>query len=43
MASEGVPLHKVGVISYGETLPIGDNATPDGRSMNRRVVILVLE
>lgn len=43
MASEGIPLHKVGVISYGETMPIGDNASPDGRSTNRRVVILVLE
>ena len=43
MAAEGIPLHRIGVISYGETMPIGDNATADGRSMNRRVVILVLE
>jgi peptidoglycan-associated lipoprotein len=43
MASEGIPLHKINVISYGETMPIGDNATPDGRAVNRRVVILVLE
>jgi peptidoglycan-associated lipoprotein len=43
MASEGVPLHKLGVISYGETMPIGDNRTAEGRSQNRRVVILVLE
>ena len=43
MASEGIPLHRIGVISYGETMPIGDNNTADGRAMNRRVVILVLE
>ena len=43
MAGEGIPLHKLGVISYGETMPVGDNSTPDGRSQNRRVVILVLE
>jgi outer membrane protein OmpA-like peptidoglycan-associated protein len=43
MASEGIPLHRIGVISYGETMPIGDNNSADGRSMNRRVVILVLE
>jgi len=43
MAAEGIPLHRIGVISYGETMPIGDNATADGKAMNRRVVILVLE
>jgi peptidoglycan-associated lipoprotein len=43
MAGEGIPLHKLGVISYGETMPVADNGTPDGRSQNRRVVILVRE
>jgi outer membrane protein OmpA-like peptidoglycan-associated protein len=43
MAGEGIPLHKIGVISYGETMPVGDNSTVDGRAKNRRVVILVLE
>ncbi len=43
MAEEGIPLHRIGVISFGETRPIGDNTTREGRAMNRRVVISVLE
>jgi outer membrane protein OmpA-like peptidoglycan-associated protein len=37
-----VPLHKMNVISYGETKPIAPNKTRDGRAKNRRVVIKVL-
>ena len=39
----GIPLHAMNVISYGESQPLADNATPEGRSQNRRVVIKVLE
>jgi peptidoglycan-associated lipoprotein len=37
-----VPLHKMNVISYGETKPAAENKTRDGRAQNRRVVIKVL-
>lgn len=39
----GIPLHAMNVISYGESQPLADNSTPEGRSQNRRVVIKVLE
>jgi peptidoglycan-associated lipoprotein len=37
-----VPLHKINVISYGETKPVAPNNTRAGRAQNRRVVIKVL-
>jgi outer membrane protein OmpA-like peptidoglycan-associated protein len=37
-----LPLHKMNVISYGETKPAADNKTRDARAQNRRVVIKVL-
>jgi outer membrane protein OmpA-like peptidoglycan-associated protein len=37
-----IPLHKMNVISYGETRPIAPNNTRSGRAQNRRVVIKVL-
>lgn len=38
----GVPLHRMNVISYGESEPIADNSTREGRSQNRRVTLVVL-
>lgn len=43
LAQKGVPLHRISTISFGETKPVEDNSTVEGRRMNRRVVILVLE
>jgi outer membrane protein OmpA-like peptidoglycan-associated protein len=37
-----VPLHKINVISYGETKPVAPNKTKTGRAQNRRVVVRVL-
>jgi len=38
----GFPLHRMNVISYGESEPIADNGTREGRSQNRRVTLVVL-
>ena len=37
-----IPLHKMNVISYGETKPVAPNKTKADRAQNRRVVIRVL-
>jgi peptidoglycan-associated lipoprotein len=37
-----IPLHKMNVISFGETKPVAPNDTRDGRAQNRRVVVKVL-
>lgn len=38
-----LPLHRMSVISYGETAPVADNGSREGRSQNRRVVLVVLK
>jgi len=40
---QNFPLHRINVISYGETAPVSDNKTREGRSQNRRVVLVVLD
>ena len=42
-AEGGIPLHAMNTISMGESQPIADNGTSEGRAKNRRVVIRVLE
>jgi outer membrane protein OmpA-like peptidoglycan-associated protein len=41
--TNGIPLHAISVFSFGESNPIADNSTREGRAQNRRVVIKVLE
>jgi len=36
------PLHRINVISYGESAPISDNGDRQGRAQNRRVALVVL-
>jgi len=41
--SHQFPLHRINVISYGETSPTSDNKSREGRSQNRRVALVVLQ
>jgi len=43
LSTQGIPLHAMSVISYGESKPVADNDTKEGRAKNRRVVVRVLE
>lgn len=38
-----IPLHAMNTIAFGESKPVADNTSKDGRAANRRVVIRVLE
>jgi chemotaxis protein MotB len=39
LESQGVAPTRLAAIGYGEHRPVGDNATPEGRSKNRRIEI----
>lgn len=43
LSTQGLPLHAMSVISYGEANPVAENDSKEGRSKNRRVVVRVLE
>jgi len=40
--AHGFPVHRIAALSYGESEPVADNGTREGRSQNRRVVLVVL-
>lgn len=42
LSLKGIALHRMSVISYGETSPVADNKTREGRDQNRRVALVVL-
>lgn len=41
--NQHIPLHRMSVISYGESAPVTDNKSRDSRAQNRRVVLVVLK
>ena len=43
LVSRGVAANRLSSKGFGETQPIADNATLDGRHANRRVEIIVVE
>lgn len=42
LARAGLPLVRMATISYGESAPLADNTTREGRSTNRRVQLIVM-
>jgi OmpA-OmpF porin, OOP family len=42
-ASKGLPSGKMKTVGYGEKVPIADNKTEDGRALNRRVELDLLQ
>ncbi len=41
LIQKGVAPGRITAIGYGETMPVADNSTPEGRSRNRRVEIKI--
>jgi outer membrane protein OmpA-like peptidoglycan-associated protein len=42
LSRAGLPLARMSTISYGESAPLADNNTREGRSTNRRVQLIVM-
>jgi outer membrane protein OmpA-like peptidoglycan-associated protein len=42
LAQQGIPLHRIKALGYGEQMPLADNQLEQGRQRNRRVAILFL-
>lgn len=43
LIAQGIDGQRITAVGYGETRPVADNATPDGRQQNRRTEFRVLE
>jgi chemotaxis protein MotB len=41
MIEAGMPADRISAVGYGETQPVGDNETPEGRALNRRIEIVL--
>jgi len=42
LANQGVSPMRMRTVGFGETQPIADNSTPEGRQLNRRVVVTIM-
>ncbi|OYW85827.1 MAG: hypothetical protein B7Z22_07850, partial [Hyphomonas sp. 32-62-5] len=42
MIQRGVPPERLLAAGYGQSQPVGDNATEDGRARNRRIEIRIV-
>ncbi len=42
MVSQGIDADRLVVLYFGETMPIADNDTPEGRQKNRRVEMTII-
>ena len=42
MLEAGMPAERVSAASFGDTQPVGDNTTPEGRTANRRIAIVIV-
>jgi outer membrane protein OmpA-like peptidoglycan-associated protein len=39
----GIPMHRMAAVAYGDSKPVADNGTKEGRAQNRRVTVVVLK
>jgi len=43
LVSKGIAADRIEIVGYGESEPIADNSTPEGRQLNRRVEIKLIK
>jgi OOP family OmpA-OmpF porin len=43
LAAAGVEAKRLSAVGYGETVPVGDNGTDEGRALNRRIEIKIVK
>lgn len=42
MVDAGMPASQISGATYGDTQPVADNATPEGKKLNRRIAIVIV-